>query len=416
MTPSPRRILAVNKFFHPNAGAETVFFLERDLLRQRGHEILDFAMASEQNLASPFAQYFAPERRYEGVSKVIAARDAAASVYSVAARRRFTRLLRDAKPDVIHLHNIYHQLTLSLVDAAVAEGIPTVLTLHDYKIGCPSYDLYRDGRVCHDCVGSSPIGVVRHRCVKGSRLGSAVAFAEALLSRARDSYARIDMLVAPSAFVGDIAVQAGFDASRVMTVPNFLPEEEFVSAPPADASGRPAVFVFAGRLEPVKGIRETARLFADGRVPGTLRILGDGPLRTELEALASGSDAIEFVGRVPRDDVRAAYATARGALFPSLWEENCPMSLLEARAAGAAVICSAHGGLPSFVTDGVDGVLAAPGNDDEWVWALTEIGERPEYARELADAGLERLKRDHAPDPHYAALIDVYRQAMDRKR
>ncbi|MEH3055061.1 MAG: glycosyltransferase [Patulibacter minatonensis] len=408
---SPARIALVNKFFYPHAGAETVFFLERELLRSRGHEIVDFGMQAPGNVASPQAEFFPPERRYVDAPRAERARSALTSVYSPVARRSFSRLLAAHEPELVHFHNVYHQLTLSVVDAARAAGVPTVMTLHDFKIGCPSYSLFRDGAVCHDCVGGSAFGVVKHRCIKGSTAASALAYAEAQLARTRRTYAQIDHVIAPSGFVAEIATEAGFPEHRITVIPNALSETELAQAP-AQASLRPEpVLVVAGRLDEVKGIAWLAELFAASDLPGQLRIIGDGPHDEHVARIAAASDRVTALGRLPRDEVAAELRSARVAAIPSIWEENCPMALLEARAAGTAVVCSDAGGLPSLVTHGTDGLLAAPGDAMAWTAALRELLTDAGRAQSLAGAGLERLRRHHGPDAHYDALMAAYAQA-----
>lgn len=86
------RVLLANKFFRPGAGAETAFFATRDLLAGAGHEVIDFAMASPENLPSPYEQFFAPERSYgDGGKPIRRVVDAAASMYSLAARKAIRR-------------------------------------------------------------------------------------------------------------------------------------------------------------------------------------------------------------------------------------------------------------------------------------------------------------------------------------
>ena len=113
------RVLLANKFFFPGAGSETVFFQTRTLLQENGHEVIDFATHDERNLPSPYASFFAPNRGYDRTR----VRDAAASIYSIGARRALRRLIaHTGPPDLAHLHNVYHQISLSIVDELRAIG------------------------------------------------------------------------------------------------------------------------------------------------------------------------------------------------------------------------------------------------------------------------------------------------------
>jgi glycosyltransferase involved in cell wall biosynthesis len=407
------RILLANKFFRPGAGAETAFFATRALLTEAGHEVVDFAMASADNLPSPDARYFAPERSYAaGGPPLRRFRDAGASVYSLAARRAIGRLVRARRPDVAHLHNVYHQLTLSIVDELASQGVPVVMTLHDYKIVCPAYTLYTEHAPCRRCVQGHPLHAIPHRCIRGSTAASALAAAEAVLARARGSYRAVDAFIAPSRFLADLASTA-VPAERVHVIPNFLagstaPESEL-------AADRAPVALFAGRLEEVKGIRELLAAFGRIRPPVRLLIAGDGPLRPSVVAAAERTPRISYLGRLSAAEVSSHLRRVAVLVLPSLWEENCPMIVLEARAAGAPVVCASTGGLPELVDDGRDGLLVDPRDASALAAAIERLVGDGALRRSMALNGAERLEREHGPERHRRRLMAVYRTAISSR-
>ena len=71
-------------------------------------------------------------------------------------------------PDVVHLHNIFPLVTPSILYACRDASVPVVATLHNYKLGCASGTFFRDGRVCHDCLGGSSLPALAHGCYRGS--------------------------------------------------------------------------------------------------------------------------------------------------------------------------------------------------------------------------------------------------------
>jgi glycosyltransferase involved in cell wall biosynthesis len=400
------RVLLVNKFFRAGAGAETAFFATRSLLQASGHEVVDFAMADPANEPSAYAAYFAPRRTYAGGRPLRRVADAGASIYSPAARRAVRRLVHDTRPDLAHLHNVYHQLTLSIVDELAAQGVPLVMTLHDYKLVCPAYTLYTEGAPCRRCVGGTPLHVIPHRCIKDSAAASALGAGEALLARTRGTYRRIDAFVAPSRFLADLAATA-VPRERVHVVPNFLPQPPS----PAAEGERDPVVLYAGRLEEVKGLRPLLAAFAQVRPPGRLVIAGDGPLRAEVEEAAARDPRIRYAGRLTQPEVQAELARAAALILPSLWEENCPMIVLEARAAGTPVVCSPTGGLPELVEDEADGLLVDPRAAEALGAALERLLTDPALRKRMAARGRERFAREHVADVHRRRLFDVYRRA-----
>ena len=199
---SPPRVLLINKFFRPGAGAETSFLQTRRLLQDRGHDVIDFAMRDDANLPSPYAAFFAPSRSYAADTPLVKrAGDALSSVYSTAARRALARLLDAHRPDVAHLHNIYHQLTLSIVDELAKRRIPIVLTIARLE------DRMSGVHTVHRRLAVSPMPVRERRerrppplCeVIGAREHARCGRSDRLLVVAA-SYAKVHRFIAPEPF------------------------------------------------------------------------------------------------------------------------------------------------------------------------------------------------------------------------
>jgi glycosyltransferase involved in cell wall biosynthesis len=379
--------------------------------------VVDFAMEHPDNLASSNSRHFAPRRDYVDRSRPLPsrARDALSSVYSLSARLKLRKLLEEERPDIAHMHIIYHQLTLSIVDELVRQKIPSVMTLHDYKIGCPAYVMYRDGKPCSLCTTGPVENALVHRCVKGSRAASLLAAVEARAARIRGSYRKIDAYVAPSGFAGRVAIAAGVDPGAVHVIPNFLPASE-IGDPISELEGSPRFF-FAGRLEEVKGVREMLDAYASGDPRlGKLVLAGaGGELEDEVRAVAAQASNIEYLGRLEREDVLAQMRRSRALLVPSRWHENNPMSLLEARAIGVPVICTDMGGLPEMVDDGIDGLVVTRASVAELSGAIARLAENPWLALDMGRKGNIRFLKENTSEVHYERLMSAYEAARVRR-
>jgi glycosyltransferase involved in cell wall biosynthesis len=410
------RVLQINKFLYGGAGAETVMFRTADLLRANGDEVSFFAMRDPRNVPCEESEYF-PAGRYYGAEHGLLqrARSAASSIYSVEARRALRRLLRDRRPDVAHLHNVYHQLTLSVVDELAAQDIPTVMTLHDYKPVCPSYVLYTEGAPCHRCVTSHPGHAIAHRCIKGSRAASAVGAAEALLARARGSYGRIDAFISPSRHLAEVMVAGGHPAERIHVIPNFVADEQFRR--PDAQSARPRagapMALFVGRLEEVKGVR--VLLAAARRVaPGIeVVIVGRGPLEAEVRE-AESNGVVRYVGRRDWREIAQLMDRAHALVVPSLWEENCPMVVLEAGARGCPVLASDRGGLADLVSHDHDGLLFSAGDEGALADSLRTLVGDPALRGRLGEARYARTAAQNTSTAYLEALRGVYGSSIAR--
>jgi glycosyltransferase involved in cell wall biosynthesis len=403
-------ILLVNKFLHQVGGAETSFLHTRDLLRRRGHHVIDFSMTHPGNLASDQTAYFAKQRSYApGANPFRRIGDAASAVYSFEARRALARLLDDYRPAVAHLHSVYHQLTLGVVDELFERDIPIVQTLHDYKIACPAYTLFTEGAPCRRCVGSTTLHAVKHRCIKGSAAASALAAVEMTLARRRGTFSRIQRFIAPSRFAASVALSAGAAPDRVTYLPYFIPSEEMVEP---SGQEREATIFFGGRLEETKGVRQLLTAFEHVSPAATLRIAGWGPLEEVVVEAAARRSNVVFLGRLDRDTVRRELASASAMVLPSVWEDNCPLVMLEARARATPVIVSDRGGPPEFVEDGVDGFIVDPDDAQALARAMERLVFDPARAAAFGAKGRERLLQDHQEVSHYAGLMSIYEEAM----
>lgn len=405
------RVLLVNKFFHPRAGAETSFLQTRQLLLDQGNEVIDFAMQHEANLPSPYEAFFAPRRSYDDDTSVARrAVDAAATVYSPSARRALSKLLDVHRPDVAHLHNIYHQLTLSIVDELAERRIPTVLTLHDWKIACPAYTLFTEGQPCRRCPSGSVVNAVRHRCVKSSASASTIAATEAWIARRRGSYSKVKRFIAPSRFAMDVAALGGIATRRVAHIPNFLPDEE-MNIDTSMSDGGPQ-FVYAGRLDETKGIRNLLEAFSRVNAPASLRIAGRGPLENEVRAATARDSRIRYLGMLSRTELYEELEAARAAVLPSLYEDNGPLIILEAQARAKAMIVTDRGGPPEFVRHEETGLVVDPERIDHLTEAMQRLALDEGLARRLGARARERVRREHSAAHHYELLTREYENAL----
>lgn len=391
------RVLLANKFFFRNGGSEVVMFQERDFLQGAGHTVIDFSMHDERNFESPYADYFVGRQDYRGGGRFGKLKSALALVHSSEAVRRIGALIEATRPDLVHCHNIYHQLTPSIIGAAKARGVPVALTLHDFKPVCPTYTRLRNGRPCSECLGGDFRNVLRHRCAEGSLAKSALLYAEAVVQRRLGNYEKVDLFIAPSRFLAE-SVAHRFPAGRIAVLYNG------VEVPKA-GSADDGYILFLGRLSPEKGIETLLKAHAQAGAPWPLKVAGTGPL---YEALASDFPSAQFLGHLTGDDLRQTLVRAAIVVAPSECYENCPMSVLEAMAHGKPVVASRIGGIPELVTDGDTGLLFEPGNVAELIDCLTRLMGDPALRQRMGDAARKRVEENFSLARHNAGLMALY--------
>ena len=393
------KVLLANKFFFRNGGSEVVMFQERDFLLLSGHEVVDFSMQDERNFESAHAGHFVTRQDYRGGGRLGKLRSALAFVHSPEAVRRIGALIDATRPDLVHCHNIYHQLTPSIIGAAKARGVPVALTLHDYKPVCPAYTRLRGGQPCSDCLDGDFGSVLRHRCAEGSLGKSALLYAEAVVQRRLGNYEKVDRFIAPSRFMAE-SVAHRIPAERIALLYNGA---DMAHSHAAEADEGYALFL--GRLSHEKGVDTLLRAHAaaGGRWP--LVVAGTGPLLDDLKAQYGHAT---FTGHLAGAALQRALGGAAVVVAPSELYENCPMSVLEAMAWGKPVIGSRMGGIPELVIDGETGVLFEAGNAAALGACLGRLMEDPALRRRMGRAARARAEREFSLERHNAGLLEIY--------
>lgn len=395
------KILQANKFFFANGGSETVMFQERDYLLANGHQVVDFAMQDSRNFASPYANYFVENKSYKNQSanKLSKIADVISFVHSSEAVKNISRLIKDTKPDIVHCHNIYHQLTPSIIGAAKKLGVPVVLTLHDYKPVCPTYNRLQQGEPCSKCLDGDFSQVLRNRCAEGSLGKSAVLFAEAAVQRLMANYEKVDAFIAPSQFMQQ-SIAHRVPENRIKQLYNGI-DVNALSA----SVGDEGYVLYIGRLVPEKGVETLLKAHANSANKWPLIVAGTGPL---LDVLKAQYNPSIFVGHLAGDALKSMIEKAAVVVVPSEWYENCPMSVLEAMAYGKPVVGSRMGGIPELVEDGKTGLLYTAGNVNELTVVLDRLMSSSTLRQEMGAAGRLRVTNYFSLDKHNKVLIDIY--------
>jgi glycosyltransferase involved in cell wall biosynthesis len=309
------------------------------------------------------------------------------------------------RPDVVHLHNVYHQLSPSVLKPLAERGIPALMTLHDYKLACPSYLFLDHGNVCEACLDGRFRHAVTRRCKDGSLGASAVLALESRLHRTFGAYSSVGAFVCPSRFLAGRMATAGVYPERLRVLSNFV-DVDTVATKARPGGG----VVYAGRLSHEKGVDvlvEAVGLLGQAR----LDIAGDGPERSALEALAAARapGRVRFHGRLPRDEMLSVLRSAAVAVMPSRCHENQPMAVLEAFASGLPVVVTSLGGMPELVEPGADGQVVPSGNPAAMAAAIAGLLAEPERGLAMGRAARAKAERAYAPARHVERLDELYR-------
>jgi glycosyltransferase involved in cell wall biosynthesis len=390
------RVLSVHNRYQQRGGEDVIFEAEAELLAAHGVEVerLEFdnrsISASQSNLAN-LKLAATTIRSTDGVTRV---RDAA---------RRF-------RPDVVHFHNTFPLVSPAAYRVARASGAAVVQTVQNYRLVCPAATCFRDGAPCEDCVGKAvPWPGVLHACYRQSHAQSAVVAAMLVTHRALRTWQRhVDAFVAATQFSRERLVAGGLPAHKVLVKPNFL------VADVAQRTAQPSGFAFVGRLTPEKGIATLLRAWEGVTTREPLRIAGSGPLDALVTRASATDERILALGQLERGAILAEMAASRALIFPSLWYEGFPMTIVEAFAVGLPVIASRLGAMAELIDDGVNGLLYEAGDAAELTDCLNWAIAHPAELTAMGGRARERFEARYTAERNFDLLMDVYATARAR--
>ena len=378
------RILLAHSFYRIPGGEDGVVRQQAELLRER-HKI---EMLERHN-----------EELTGGMTTL---KD---MTYSLRTKTGVSSVIRDFRPDLIHLHNAYPSLGPAVHLAAAKASVPLVMTVHNFRLRCPNGYMFTEGESCRRCEGGLYLHAVMHNCFPSR--GQAAGYAAALWTHR--FLLRLDkkvgLYLTPSEFVRRRMLEWGFDGERVEVVRNFTTVHE--------NSAEPGVYgLYLGRISSEKGIDVLLRSLRKADDP-PFKIVGDGPILEELKELAARLELrnTDFLGRLEHDAVRAVLRESRFLVLPSSWDENAPLAALEAMALGRPLLVTATGGLVELVSNG-EGIAVPVGDSDALASAMRRLNEDDDKCRALGAEALRRAKDEFVPGAHLDRLEAAYQKCL----
>jgi glycosyltransferase involved in cell wall biosynthesis len=321
-------------------------------------------------------------------------------VYSPTGVRRFDRLLREERPDIVHLHNVFPLISPHVIRLAKAAGVPVVQRVHNHEHTCISGAHFRGGLQCDDCLGRRiAYPGIQHGCYRGSRPLSA---AKVLAQTAhRNTWRMVDKFLVHTPFAASRLLTKGIDKEQIEI---FTP----YAADPGEPTTDPGQdFLFVGRLDEGKGI---ALLLAAWRArtergARRLRVAGTGPLEDLVRSMVRQEDDIDYLGYLERSQVNLELQRCGIAVVPSLYyEPGLPLAAIEALAHGRPIIVNDGTSFSSVVSDEF-GWCIEP-NIHSWSKVIDAITQDDLKAR--GSAARKEYVNGYSPPAAIASLTRIY--------
>ena len=402
------KILMVNKFLYPRGGCETYMLNLAEELKAKGHEVEYFGMYDEKNTVGNSLGLYTSNMDFHsnGAARFLYPFKI---IYSAEAKRKLGKLLDSFKPDIVHMNNINFQLTPSVIYAVKKRNIPLVQTVHDYQMICPNHLLYSFGEVkpCERCIGGSKFNCLKYNCIHGSKAKSLIGAIEAKLYSVLKTYKKVDLYICPSKFLENKLLSASdVYKDKTLTIHNFIEKKPL---PEIIAQEKPYV-AFASRLSKEKGVTllyEAAKLLPEY----SFVVAGSGPDGDCLNEVPN----ITMKGFLTGDELTSLMANAKVMLLPSVWYENCPLSILETHSFGVPVITMNSGGMAELVEDGKTGALINNPTPEAIAEAIKRCFEDDEYYNTLKQNCETMREKIIGVSEYCDIVIDKYQDLINRR-
>lgn len=328
--------------------------------------------------------------------------------FNFGSSRRILKEIHSFKPDIIHIHNLHYAIGPKVIKSIHDLGLPIVMTLHNYRLLCPTATFYRHGKIFTDSLTQSfPWSAVKKGAHEGSVLKTFWIALTYFLHKKLGTWNKVDQYIALTQFAKNQITRSaiGIAPQKITVKPNFIAIPT-IEKEVAKAKHR-SNYLFVGRLTAEKGIYTLIEAFKASKKP--LVIIGDGPLRGYVEENCNASSNIKYLGPKTREEVKELMASANALIFPSEWYEGMPMTIIEAFSTGASVIASKLGAMQEMINDGEWGFLFEPGNSRSLNEAIARWEALdPTSQEQFRNNAKNRYKHSYTPEINRRQLLDIY--------
>ncbi len=390
------RILMIHNRERKSGGESIAFDRESEALRSLGHELL---LLQKQS------------REFELAHTWRKAWLTLSSIFNVRAYVALRRTVRSFRPDVAIIHNPFPLWSVAPYLALLAERIPIIHVVHNFRLRCLNGLYFRSGAPCTLCRDGKWWKGVRYKCVHNSVMRS---IAYAVITQTiwpLGVVRRVAAFRVLSRFTRERLIEMGISSHRIHVIHNLSPRLDFVRHPALEPT-----WVYMGHLDTAKGPQVAVSALAQG-APGRLIIIGGGPLADELHRrVASERLRVELLGIRDGAERFEILRQAWALVLPSVCFENGPLAVLEALSLGVPVIASRIGSIPEYVIDGVTGRLFAPGDEVDLARVLRELANDPSQRERLSAGALEAYRQRFAASRVAGELDGLLQSTLSQSR
>jgi len=394
------KILQVHNRYKLPGGEWTVVNQEQELLNEKHKADLFFVENSKEinSLSDRFKLLFRTH-------------------YNKESKHRVKDFLAGKNYDVMHVHNFFPILSPSIFDAAREQGVPSVMSLHNFRLIHPNGLLFYNGKSDLRSVKGSAYRCVPDGVYRNSMLQTAVVAHMIEYHRKKQTWRRVpSAFIALSEFSKDLFIEGGLPEDRIFIKPNFIKDPIQNNDTLSLNQEKKNEFLYVGRISDEKGVEQIVECWLRFKPDSRLVIAGDGPMKKQLESKSKGADNIEWLGQISRDDILERLSTAKVLLFPTKCYEGQPLILLEAMSVGCPVITSRIGNPRNMIDDGETGFHYKPGDIDDLNRTCSIISDNPDHTLEMGKRARSVYLEKYTPQKNLSLLTEIYEKAAELEK
>ncbi len=255
------------------------------------------------------------------------------SIFSISTYTNIKKIIKKEKIDLVHCHNTFPLISPSVYYAAWSAKIPVVQTIHNFRFICANGLLYRDGKICEDCLNGKN-NAVKNACYRNSKIQTAIVVAMQKIHKFIGTYKKLNYIFLTD-FNRDKVTQNLKITGKIFVKPNSVEKVKI----PEDIEVQKNKFIFVGRLDEYKGVDFLLEFFKKHK-EYRFNIYGSGPLEEKVKAYSYENENINYFGFCPKNEFQKDLASGCAMIFSSKLYETFGLTIIEAFSIGVPVISS----------------------------------------------------------------------------
>ncbi len=364
------RILEINKFYNRKRGADKHFLDLVALFRANGNQVADFSMRQNDDENSLWKKHFlSPVGYADSFSRWEKIKGIFRMFYSFEAHKKINLVLDEFVPDIVHVHNLYHQMSPTILFEIKKRNIPIVMTVHDWKIINPNHSLRLNGKPYRRCANGKFYQCFFDKCVKNSYSKSFLAMLEMYWHTMLGTYSKnVDLYIAPSEFVKNNLVKWGMPAEKIAVLPHFMPNIAHKSRK-YSFSVVDSYALYAGKISKEKGTDFLIEAFAG--IKG-LKLYLAGEIEPGFKIPKQSN--VKHLGFVPADQLTEYIRNSKCVVSASELPETFGLIALEAMNQGKPFVGFDTGAYGEIIENNEDGFIVR--TKEEFICAIKKIANK----------------------------------------